>query len=126
MSAASDLIAALSAAVPVALLANASMRLSALFSRTALAFLSRPRGVLPFPANAFQVAFTMNPQPDTIILLTDGVFDRSIIPSIIQAATKGEKKIKIDTIGYVDQSGQRDLEEIAKATRGTYVYIAGP
>lgn len=72
------------------------------------------------PSSALKAAFSMS--PSTIWLLTDGQFSESAVLGVIKGLNSG-KKVRINTIALVDNSGERVLKRIAAENRGTYVFI---
>ena len=62
-------------------------------------------------------------KPDLVYLLTDGIFSESITSGIITGAKA--KKIKINTIAYVLESGGGALRRIAEQTGGIYKFVSG-
>ena len=72
------------------------------------------------PSSALKAAFSM--KPSTIWLLTDGQFSESAVLGTINGLNSG-KKVRINTIALVDNSGERVLKRIAAENRGTYVFI---
>lgn len=73
------------------------------------------------PGNAMLRAIEL--QPDTIWLLSDGAFPRSVCDDIAQAnATKG---VCINTIAFHDQRGEVVLKRIATENKGTYTFVPG-
>lgn len=71
------------------------------------------------PANAMLRAIEL--QPDTIWLLSDGAFPRSVCDDIAQAnATKG---ICINTIAFQGREGEVFLKRIATENKGTYTFV---
>ena len=62
-------------------------------------------------------------QPDVIYFLTDGDFDYKVVPTVTQA---NSKSIRIHTIGFGDDRGEKFLKEIAKFNNGTYRFVPAP
>jgi hypothetical protein len=71
------------------------------------------------PSVAIRRAFEC--KPDLIFLLTDGEFDRSII-TLCKDLNK-DRKIPIHTVGFVYQSGEPVLKEIAADSGGRYKFV---
>ncbi|HEV3168031.1 MAG TPA: hypothetical protein VGZ22_28775 [Isosphaeraceae bacterium] len=77
------------------------------------------------PLPAFQIAFNLNPRPDVIFFMTDGLFPAEVGP-IVAAMNNGRKKIPIHTISFVDRSAEFLLKQIADDSRGTYRHVDHP
>ena len=72
------------------------------------------------PSDALKKAFSMS--PDVIHLLTDGEFEKDIIP-LIDNLNK-YKKISINTYCFVYPPGEYMLQEIARKNNGSYKFIS--
>ncbi|MCA9008498.1 MAG: VWA domain-containing protein [Planctomycetaceae bacterium] len=70
------------------------------------------------PDGALQVAIDMN--PDSIFFLTDGDFDARVVANVRQ---RNLNRIPINTIGFQDQSGERNLKQIAADSGGKYLFV---
>jgi hypothetical protein len=78
------------------------------------------------PATAFQAAFQMKPLPDAIWFMTDGQFDPGVTQIIAQLnKPRGEKRVIIHTISFLDNSAANLLDNIAKQSGGTYRHVRG-
>jgi len=71
------------------------------------------------PSDAIRRAFAC--QPEVIYLLTDGEFDRSIIP--LCKGLNGGGKVTIHTIGFLYTSGAAVLKQIADENNGDYKFV---
>ncbi|MBI1825439.1 MAG: VWA domain-containing protein [Planctomycetes bacterium] len=78
-----------------------------------------PRGGTK-PERAIQVALAL--QPDIIYLLSDGVFDPSLLPQLNE--WNKQRKTRIFTIAFVDPSGRELLEEIAHEHNGEFKFVS--
>jgi hypothetical protein len=72
------------------------------------------------PSQAIKRALDLN--PDLIYLLTDGVFDRRLVDQIIEWSKA--RKIKLNTIAYVNEQGASALRQIAEETGGVYRFVS--
>ncbi len=72
------------------------------------------------PRWAVKRALELN--PDLIYLLTDGVFDEKLAKQIIEWSSA--RKIKINTVAYVNESGAIRLRNIAERTGGIYRFVS--
>jgi biopolymer transport protein ExbD len=72
------------------------------------------------PSEAIRRAFEC--KPDLIFLLTDGEFDRSII-TLCKDLNK-DRKVPIHTVGFLYQSGEPVLKEIAADSGGRYKFVS--
>jgi len=70
------------------------------------------------PAMALLMALRLN--PDTIYFLTDGDFRPTIVKELAASNRKG---VKIHTIGFSQDRGEKLLQTIAKQNEGTYTYV---
>jgi hypothetical protein len=70
------------------------------------------------PALALLMALKLN--PDTIYFLTDGDFRPTIVREL---AVSNRKGVKIHTIGFSQDRGEKLLQTIAKQNNGTYTYV---
>jgi hypothetical protein len=71
------------------------------------------------PAMALLMALRLN--PDTIYFLTDGDFRPTIVKELAVSNRGG--KVKINTIGFSQDRGEKLLQTIAKQNGGTYTYV---
>ncbi len=72
------------------------------------------------PLEAIQLAISL--KPDAIWLLSDGLFNASIIDTVKTSNTNN--KIQIHTIAFHDNSGEQQLKQIAKDNNGKYRFVA--
>ncbi len=77
-------------------------------------------GTNPIPA--FQIAFLMNPRPDTIFFMTDGLFPVDV-PQQVALLNNGKRKVVIHTISFVDRSAEYLLRQIAEQSGGKYRHV---
>lgn len=80
-------------------------------------------GTVPWPA--FAAAFAMRPRPDAIYFMTDGQFD-STVRDQIAYVNRGETRIPIHCISFVDPSAAELMRGIAEDSGGTYSHVDGP
>jgi hypothetical protein len=82
-------------------------------------------GTEPYPA--FQVALRLNPKPDVIFFMTDGLFSGDVPARVAQLNTPGSngKRVTIHTIAFHDRSGEALLKQIAEQSGGKYRYVPG-
>lgn len=86
----------------------------------------QPRGgTEPFPA--FQVALRLNPKPDVIFFMTDGLFSPDVPQRVAALNTPGPngRRVVIHTIAFQDRSGETLLKRIAEQSGGKYRYVPG-
>ncbi|MBN2584464.1 MAG: VWA domain-containing protein [Planctomycetes bacterium] len=72
------------------------------------------------PQDALTQAFRL--RPDAIYLLTDGEFDWNIVGYI--GKLNADKRIRVNTIGFIYTDGEKLLKEIAAKNGGTYKYVS--
>ena len=73
------------------------------------------------PQPALLAALRVN--PDKIYFLTDGDFSHRSVRAVREA---NRNRIPIHTIGFGGQEGEKNLQEIARDSRGTYQFIPEP
>lgn len=73
------------------------------------------------PESALHMALRLN--PDKIYFLTDGDFSYRSVRSVREF---NQGRIPIHTIGFGGKEGEKNLQEMAKDSRGTYQYIPEP
>jgi DNA-directed RNA polymerase subunit RPC12/RpoP len=80
-------------------------------------------GIIPHgqtdPSEALDKAFKV--KPELIYLLTDGEFDRSIV-DLVKNLNVG-KKVTVHTIGFIYDTGEKVLKEIASQNNGKYKFV---
>lgn len=77
-----------------------------------------------FPLPAFELAFKMNPRPDAIFFMTDGLFPMEVAPAV-KALNGSKHRVPIHAISFLDQSAEALLRQIAAQSGGTYRHVAG-
>lgn len=81
-------------------------------------------GVIPQgetdPSKALERAFAC--QPDLIYLLTDGEFDKAIVDLVKRLNVGG--KVTVHTIGFLYQTGEQVLKQIANDNNGNYKFVS--
>lgn len=77
------------------------------------------------PVAALEIALARL-KPDTIYLLTDGVFNNDADVFALLARLNPEGKVQVNTIGFGAGAGVATLERIAHENRGTYRYVDVP
>jgi hypothetical protein len=78
-----------------------------------------------YPTPAFTTAFKLEPRPDVIFFLTDGLFDSRAVDEVAAMNRREDKKVVIHTISFVERSAEPLLRQIAKDSGGTYRHVAG-
>jgi uncharacterized protein with von Willebrand factor type A (vWA) domain len=71
------------------------------------------------PGPAMRAAFMA--QPDVIYFLTDGEFDRNLLPKLDR--WNRDRQVKIFTIAYFNRAGAALLEEIAREHGGEFRFV---
>jgi hypothetical protein len=72
------------------------------------------------PEGALKRAFEL--KPEVIFLLTDGEFDRSVVDLVKQLNAR--KRVKVNTICFLYETGGALLKEIAAQNGGTYKFVS--
>ena len=78
-----------------------------------------------YPPPAFEVAFNLNPLPDVIFFMTDGLFPPPVVDEVAAMNRRSDKRVVIHTISFVDRSAEGLLRQIAKDSGGKYRHVAG-
>lgn len=90
------------------------------FARTEIAGMASSGGTIPLPA--FVLLFeTLRPRPDAIYFMTDGEFDEETVTRIGEMNRR--LRIPIHCICYGSRDGEKNLQQIAKDSRGTYTFV---
>lgn len=77
-------------------------------------------GTQPLPG--FRVALELEPRPDVIFFMTDGLIPSSS-PEDIAALLRGGKRVTVHCIAFGDASSQEMLRRIARESGGTYRFV---
>lgn len=77
------------------------------------------------PTTALEIALTKL-KPETIYLLTDGVFNSDADVFDVIARHNAERKVQINTIGFGTDVNAATLERIARDNRGSYRFVNAP
>jgi len=72
------------------------------------------------PASAIKRAFAL--QPETIFILTDGEFDKSVV-DLVKSLNAGGK-VTVHTVAFLYQTGGKVLKEIAEQNGGVYKFVS--
>ena len=72
--------------------------------------------------NALQLAHLMDPPPDVIFFMTDGI-DRQIDTSAIIRNSRGNGKSKINCVAMQTNAATEQFAEIARRTNGAYTIV---
>lgn len=75
------------------------------------------------PAPAFDQVMNLNPRPDVIYFMTDGIIVGFTAEEIKQLNSRG-KRVIINTIAFGDQGSEDLLREIARDSNGQYRYVS--
>lgn len=78
-----------------------------------------------YPTPAFEIAFGLQPRPDVIFFMTDGLFDARVVDQVAAMNRREERRVVIHTIAFVERSAEPLLRQIAKDSGGTYRYVSG-
>jgi len=74
------------------------------------------------PAPAFHQVFDMNPRPDVIFFMTDGIIVGFPAEEVAQLNSRG-KRVVVNTIAFGDQGSEDLLRRIARESGGQYRYV---
>jgi len=77
-----------------------------------------------YPLPGFKIIFGMRPRPDAIYFMTDGEFAPEVIEEV--AMMNRQFRVPIHCICFGNRDGEEDMKRIAKNSRGTYTFVAGP
>ncbi len=92
------------------------------WARSQIELLQANGGTVPLPG--FQIIFGARPRPDAIYFMTDGEFDRETVEEV--ARLNSRLRIPIHCICFGSNDGEALLRQIARQSKGTYTFIAGP
>lgn len=79
-------------------------------------------GTQPLPA--FNLVLRMQPRPDAVFFMTDGLFDREI-PSLVRSLNLAGRRVPIHCIALVDNSSEALMKRIANDSDGSYTFVGG-
>jgi hypothetical protein len=77
------------------------------------------------PMTAFRVAFRLEPAPDVIFFMTDGLFRPDVVDEVAALQRSTRKQVVIHTISFMDRTAEVLMQEIARNSGGTYRHVAG-
>ncbi|TVQ30585.1 MAG: VWA domain-containing protein [Phycisphaeraceae bacterium] len=81
-------------------------------------------GTMPVPA--FEHAFALQPRPDAIYFMTDGIFHSSAVPVIAELNESSDALVPVHCIAFMNDSARDLLGLIARQSGGSYTHISGP
>jgi hypothetical protein len=79
-------------------------------------------GTQPLPA--FGMVLRMQPRPDAIYFMTDGLFDREV-PAAVRTMNLSGRRVPIHCIALMDNSSEALMKRLANDSDGTYTYVGG-
>lgn len=79
-------------------------------------------GTVPSPG--FMLAFSLEPVPDVIYFMTDGIFAESEAAAII--AMNSDHRVPIHAICFASRAAEQMMRRIAQLSGGSYTHIEGP
>jgi hypothetical protein len=77
------------------------------------------------PLPAFEVVFKLDPSPDAIFFMTDGLFRPTVVEGVAELQRRTRKQVVIHTISFMDRTAEIHMQEIARNSGGTYRHVAG-
>jgi hypothetical protein len=77
------------------------------------------------PITAFRLAFELDPPPDAIFFMTDGLFPVTVVEQVAELQRSKRRQVVIHTISFMDRSTEFMMQEIARNSGGTYRHVAG-
>jgi len=77
------------------------------------------------PTPAFEVAFKLRPRPDVIVFLTDGLFEDYVVDDVARLNARGERRTKVFTVSFIDNSAEAMLRQIAQKSGAKYRHVSG-
>lgn len=77
------------------------------------------------PTPAFEAAFKLRPRPDVIVFLTDGLFEDHVVGDVARLNAAGERRTKVFTVSFLDNSAEAMLRQIAQQSGAKYRHVSG-
>jgi len=77
------------------------------------------------PTPAFEAAFKLRPRPDVIVFLTDGLFEDYVVGDVARLNAHGERRTKVFTVSFLDNSAEAMLRQIAQQSGAKYRHVSG-
>ncbi|MBW3597442.1 MAG: VWA domain-containing protein [Planctomycetes bacterium] len=77
------------------------------------------------PTPAFRIGLSLSPRPDAIFFMTDGQFDPAVVEDVAALNHEGQRRVKINTISFIDRSAEHQMRRIAEDSGGVYRHVAG-
>lgn len=77
------------------------------------------------PVPAFELVFRLEPPPDAIFFMTDGLFSADVPEKVAELQRSTRRQVVIHTISFVSRDAEVHLQEIARNSGGTYRHVAG-
>ncbi len=78
------------------------------------------------PLKAFETVFEMNPRPDAVYFMTDGLFRDSIAGAVSLMNRAGTEVTPVHCISFVSREAQALMQSMAQQSGGTYTHVEGP
>ena len=78
-----------------------------------------------YPTPAFRVALSLSPRPDAIFFMTDGLFPDQVVDEVADLNRRGERRVQIHTISFMDTSAEALMRKIASDSGGRYRHVSG-
>ncbi len=77
------------------------------------------------PMPACELVFTLEPPPDAIFFMTDGLFPADVVEKVAALQRTTRKQVVIHTISFISRDAEVHMREIARNSGGTYRHVAG-
>jgi hypothetical protein len=77
------------------------------------------------PMPAFELVFMLEPPPDAIFFMTDGLFPAQVVEKVAELQRTTRKQVVIHTISFISRDAEVHMREIARNSGGTYRHVAG-
>lgn len=77
------------------------------------------------PLPAFELVFRLEPPPDAIFFMTDGLFPADVPEKVAELQRSTRRQVVIHTISFISRDAEVHMQEIARNSGGTYRHVAG-
>lgn len=78
------------------------------------------------PLPAFEVVFNLQPRPDAVYFMTDGMFSNAeaVAAEIARLNRSGRKQVPIHCITFIEREAEEVMKLIARQSGGSYTHVS--